>query len=202
MVSITIDDHDRLYGSLPLNPPSNEIRLLRILPGQDDQMVVCTLKSVSLDDEPFYEALSYHWGDPGICRPVIVYSEKEQRNCMLDVTRNLEAALRHLRFPGHSRTIWIDAICINQRDLDEKFSQIPLMRKIYALATEVIVWLGESDQDSKMAMDHVRGLTFFLNPTREMLHAYDFVAHRQLLSFIRKSWWERAWIIQEATVGK
>jgi hypothetical protein len=60
----------------------------------------------------------------------------------LQVTTNLELALRHLRRENRARTLWIDALCINQENEDEKMIQIQGMNWIYANASPVVVWLG------------------------------------------------------------
>jgi hypothetical protein len=59
---------------------------------------------------PEFEALSYVWGDPLITRQIKLNSQPFR------VTENLEAALRRLRHDDRARIMWIDAICINQRN--------------------------------------------------------------------------------------
>lgn len=59
------------------------------------------------------------------------------------VTPNLDLALRHLRLTSQRRTLWIDALCINQEDEDEKMAQIQRMGLIYANASAVVIWLGD-----------------------------------------------------------
>ena len=66
-------------------------RLLVLHPGLVSDEISCTLKTVSLDERPSFEALSYTWGDPAEKRPV------QCGNGFLDVTINLYSALRHLR---------------------------------------------------------------------------------------------------------
>jgi hypothetical protein len=61
------------------------------------------------------------------------------------VTKNLYLALLRLRHPETERTLWVDALCINQVDLDEKRHQIALMADIYTKASTVIMWLGEPE---------------------------------------------------------
>ena len=60
----------------------------------------------------------------------------------LQVTSNLELALRHLRWEKRARTLWIDALCINQRDDAEKLIQFQRIDVVYANASPVVVWLG------------------------------------------------------------
>lgn len=87
-----------------------------------------------------YEALSYVWGDPrSVCS--ILVNEKA-----FPVTHNLFLALKHLRLPYNERKLWVDAICINQEDVEERSQQVQIMQKIYWRARRVIVWLGERVQ--------------------------------------------------------
>jgi hypothetical protein len=63
------------------------------------------------------------------------------------VTKNCELALRYLRKENSNRVLWVDAICINQKDNNERGHQVGMMRNVYSKATEVLVWLGESSQE-------------------------------------------------------
>ncbi|PVH77480.1 hypothetical protein DL98DRAFT_367783, partial [Cadophora sp. DSE1049] len=113
------------------------IRLLRILPGAAPSIVECELRVVRLDSAPPYEALSYVWGELNLSDYVICNGQ------IISITRNLGIALRHLRCRGETRVVWIDALCINQDDADERSSQIKLMRQVYTRTWRVVVWLGE-----------------------------------------------------------
>ena len=68
---------------------------------------------------------------------------------------NLESALGHLRLPHKDRLLWCDAICINQLDASEKAMQVARMHEIYRDAGQVLVWLGEEDEDSRLAIDTI-----------------------------------------------
>ncbi|ETS86520.1 hypothetical protein PFICI_00348 [Pestalotiopsis fici W106-1] len=120
----------------PLIPAEAQIRLLTLHPGPFDEDIRCSLNTASLKSVLQYEALSYVWGDPADTLPVVVDGSEIQ------VTTNLEAALRHLRWQEKARTLWADAICINQNDTEEKTVQVPMMGDIYRQATSVVVWLG------------------------------------------------------------
>jgi hypothetical protein len=66
----------------------------------------------------------------------------------LSITANLESALRHLRLSDQQRTLWVDALCINQSDITERGSQVQLMADIYTAVSRVLIWLGpEDDRD-------------------------------------------------------
>jgi hypothetical protein len=124
-----------IYGKL--DHAKREIRVAHILPGTWTDPISCELHVVSLDDSPQYEALSYVWGNAAITAPITVNS------CELQVTTNLSAALRRLRKDRETRVIWIDAICINQKSVQERNEQVSLMGEIYEETKEVIIWLGD-----------------------------------------------------------
>lgn len=76
-----------------------------------------------------------------------------------DVTSNLEAALRALRSRGHKK-VWVDALCINQKDLTERSLQVLRMGIIYSKAKNVLVWLGPASKESDSAFDYMEGKEF------------------------------------------
>ncbi|PKY00679.1 HET-domain-containing protein [Aspergillus campestris IBT 28561] len=122
-----------------LDTDQKQIRLLSIIPDTNtDAIVRCTIQSVSLrGQQPKYEALSYVWGDPNATESVLVEGYR------FPVTHNLFAALRMLRRPKQPRTIWVDYICINQTDTDEKNTQVAMMGDIYREARKVIALLAD-----------------------------------------------------------
>ncbi|KAF3004605.1 hypothetical protein E8E14_007502 [Neopestalotiopsis sp. 37M] len=96
-----------------------------------------------------YEALSYVWG-PKEKTMVISIEDKVDREA--HVTRNLYIALKHLRYEDKARVLWIDALCINQANNEEKSAQVAMMADIYQYAHRVIAWLGPEADDSNLAM--------------------------------------------------
>ena len=90
------------------------IRLLTLYPGSFHSPIKGQLEQVTLTTDCCYEALSYVWGDKEDLSMITVNNEP------FYITKNLECALRHLRYTECLRFLWIDAICINQRDDDEK----------------------------------------------------------------------------------
>ena len=74
------------------------------------------------------------------------------------VTTNLKEALLQLRVVDDFRKLWIDSICINQEDSQEKSEQICLMAEIYAGAENVLVWLGNEDDITASAISCLESL--------------------------------------------
>ncbi|KAF5605998.1 heterokaryon incompatibility (het-6OR allele) [Fusarium subglutinans] len=114
-----------------------QIRLLHLSPAADfNDPVESRLEVVALDQNPVYEALSYCWGDNTHPQEIKCNDQKFQ------ATENLFSALQHLRNKDTERTLWIDAICINQQDLQERQCQVKLMEAIYTKSDRVVIWLG------------------------------------------------------------
>jgi len=74
------------------------------------------------------------------------------------VTDNCLTALRYLRPKKKARTLWVDAICIDQSSINERNHQVKLMGDVYKLARRVLIWLGEGDADSPGLMRRMRWL--------------------------------------------
>ena len=196
----------------PLNTAGgpSEIRLLELFAG--DGNIQCSIRHVTLSNAPNYEALSYCWGD---------ISEKVRIVCneaYLAITKNLYAALRRLRDGRQSRTLWVDAICIDQSNMNERNSQVALMREIYASCSGVIIWLGEEDKFTKTSFDFAKRLANHAekgdpvppNPDHENftkgsknkdLPSIYSTAWRNVLRTFCKGWFLRMWIIQEVAFG-
>lgn len=110
---------------------------------------------------PDYEALSYAWGNESYKCGISIDGRT------LSVTENLQNALTQLRYATRPRTLWVDAICLNQNDETEKRHQIPIMHLIYAQASKVIVWLGAQSDDSDLAMRYIVDIHSLVEPGKE-----------------------------------
>jgi hypothetical protein len=103
-----------------------QIRLLHLRPGQVGDELVGELRVQSLDDGLKYDALSYMWGDSTLVGGIMIHSTPDDgistQSRMLPIGQNLKSALQSLRYPDKDKilVIWVDAVCINQRDLDER----------------------------------------------------------------------------------
>ncbi|KAH8883684.1 HET-domain-containing protein, partial [Thozetella sp. PMI_491] len=114
------------------------IRVLKLEPSdQHDSIITCSLEVVPFKSAtPQYEALSYVWGDQTERNEIILDSQPTS------ITRNLWTTLKYIRQPDTSRTLWIDAVCINQADIHERNEQVKQMGDIYSRASRVLIWLG------------------------------------------------------------
>ncbi|KAK0633832.1 heterokaryon incompatibility protein-domain-containing protein [Immersiella caudata] len=166
------------------------IRLATLHPGSTNDAIIVTLNPAQLCPQPsqYYEALSYVWGTPGRSGQVIV------NGIAITVAPNLALALQSLRFTDRPRTLWVDAICINQVDNAEKSHQVELMATVYKLADKVLIHLGRSKGPSdEEAMETIAAVDRPLTAeiTRQV---FD--------SIFTNPWFERVWVVQEAALAK
>jgi hypothetical protein len=227
--------------------PSDHVRLLLIKPGAYDDDIYTSLLVVPdhklNDDNHQYCALSYHWGDGAFNNTIFIqedaasrplktlkdvvdtnYKSKQPKKFM--IKPNLHQALKHLRDQNDFVAIWIDALCINQFDEEEKNEQVNKMALIYRKAYNVNIWLGADSSDnlvSDMAMTFIAKV---IDPdSHEVLLTddvyikswaslfellkwswYDLPRHlgpsecfQQLISLFRFS---RRWVIQELALSQ
>ncbi|KAK3387780.1 heterokaryon incompatibility protein-domain-containing protein [Podospora didyma] len=175
-----------------------------------------------------YEALSYVWGSSPR-KTAIAYvttdssATPDQSTTILAeliIRPNLADAIRHLRYQDRERTIWIDAISINQSDVAERDEQVTRMSDIYRLAYRVVVWLGPRTQDSKHALNTLEYLgkqvvistDNFRMPAPDAAEPtwyspkerlpYDPKTWRAIGKLFSRDWFERLWVIQEIKLAR
>lgn len=119
-------------------------------------------------------------------------------NSSLAIGENLRAALLTLRHAASTRTMWVDAICINQDDIKERNHQVHIMKKIYSKAESVIVWLGPESKASRAAMDLI--VECNQSASADLLD-YEEDSLRGLSDIFLRSWWKRIWIVQEVVAA-
>ena len=137
-----------------LDIPNREIRLIRFAETNVDTPTtwVFEMKHVSLDADPppEYTALSYVWGQPDPGKFLVLVN-----GTTLSITSNLNdamTAISKLDKPQYSTWWWIDAICINQDDLEERASQVKLMRELYSRASRTLAYLDDGAGGSSRGM--------------------------------------------------
>ncbi|KAI1420870.1 HET-domain-containing protein [Xylaria sp. FL1777] len=186
-----------VYNYEPLYDSRN-IRVLDLLPSSfDDPVIHCRMRHITLGSsgsktEPF-DAISYTWGNYNPRRGI----HCNERNDQLQVSHNCYNVLRYLRCKDKPRTVWIDAICINQSDIAEKTCQVKIMGEIYATASTTFVFLGEPTQTSQTLFQHLdqihqqAGHSTASSPhlTADIVHATE--------DLFRLPWFSRSWVVQE-----
>ena len=205
----------------PYEPLRNgEIRLVQIEPGSFDSPLRCKLLTQSLSLQPAYTALSYVWGDP-----------QRLVNIRLDgyefpITQNLNCALRYIRQEEMPIVLWIDALCINQSDVQERTSQVKRMDRIYKSAMRVCIWVGEEHiENHPLFLGVPMPIERFFSRMVQIFHATSGAEHLDihnpstgpmefqdedvtiwqwcysLMHFVTRPWFTRLWIVQEATTN-
>jgi hypothetical protein len=194
--------------------------------------------SVSDDDKamyerPMYEALSYVWGSPKDGAKVQIRDSSSIRlhhvfphfghdddGRTLPVTQNLHIALQYLRLPDKPRVMWIDALCIDQLNNEEKGPQVALMGAIYRLADHVVVWLGPEADNSDRAMRlmnelgsqiEVDWVSYGISPATGATDRgladittdlpFDEEDLCSIYYLLRRDWFDRLWIRQEIALA-
>ncbi|UNI19424.1 hypothetical protein JDV02_005608 [Purpureocillium takamizusanense] len=186
----------------PLSGPQQSIRVVRIAPYNSFGRgpVVCQLEQTRWDTCE-YEALSYCWGKKNE-HAIIRLGEEPFK-----VTKDLAAALAQLCLPDRARTLWIDAICINQSDPDERSVQVSMMGSIYRAAKRVLVWVGSARNDTKLAFTQLDRLAAAISATSD---AVETIWEEKgmgswidcLNDLIQRPYWNRAWTVQEVVLAR
>ncbi|KAF2140805.1 uncharacterized protein K452DRAFT_288228 [Aplosporella prunicola CBS 121167] len=196
------------YRHRPLKHDKS-IRLVKLLPFQDERRIRCRLITVNIDEFPPYEAISYVWGDPKDKSKVICHGKT------LKIPTNLFYALQQFREETKPRILWADSICINQRDLVERQKQVQIMGKIYEKARRVLVWFGRDlGSDAGPAFDFAKTLASISRslryPLMENQESYILSHIEQvptsqrdsIINLLSNEWFSRVWVLQEVGLAR
>ncbi|KAK7415574.1 hypothetical protein QQX98_005820 [Neonectria punicea] len=211
-----------LYQHIPLTSKSEtRVLILQPAPGKSETLVgslrVCDLqKSLGsiIPSSPF-EALSYVWGPPSSTHTLTLGTKS------LPITANCDAALRELRWTSKERYLWTDSICIDQTEggIQERNIQVAMMGDIYEAASDVLVWLGPSDEKMAALLRHFKRLYIirddfwedvrhqlcskFINKCEEKWKTSKTVAVQEIIEgLLSRTWFERMWTLQELLLAK
>lgn len=196
-----------------LRAPTAEIRLLDFLPPATSGNLKCRVRRASIDDTPTFISVSHVWGSGKAER--LMHLESWCGTKVIQISKNLESLLVRLLchdsntlpqlWDGSSRLpMWIDMICINQNDMDEKRSQIPLMREIYSQARSVIIWINEYDSYLRYAFHYLRRMVED-SPNTEGSNRwtlFDNNGWNAIQRLLDCEWFHRRWVVQEAVISK
>ncbi|KAI1036460.1 hypothetical protein LB503_003341 [Fusarium chuoi] len=183
------------YPGPPL-PSSSHIRLVHLRPGID-ATVCCELIMVPIDATPKYEALSYTWGDASSAERIDMTTHGSATRQQFSVTSNCFSALKRLRYREKTRVLWIDALAIDQSNVDERNHQVSLMSRIYPQAARVVVYLGESADDSDLAIEFIMECYDPSPDNSSLSFPRSDTLMDALRNFFLRPWFTRVWVIQE-----
>lgn len=140
------------YHYRPLNTSADEIRVLEVHAGQYTDALKCTVHNLSLQEPAIeYETISYSWGRSPKFRHLELDGKRGMAPCLA------YRALKRMRQEHSSRFLWIDAVCINQSDLEERSQQVAMMSKVYSCSKGNLIYLGEHGSCAQ-AFESVRGV--------------------------------------------
>ncbi|KAL2064195.1 hypothetical protein VTL71DRAFT_4689 [Oculimacula yallundae] len=183
---------------------SRQFRLLFIGEGISSEEL--RIIHASLDTAPPYTSVSYSWEDQQRDQDLRI------EGCDLKVTTNLRNGLPHLMKNAKTRYLWIDTICIDQKNDKEKADQIPQMREIYKRCQECLVWLGEGTAETEIAFDAIPRMS-----QQVKIHGARAVWEREgidvgypdvlnsllwkgLVDLFARPWFRRTWTFQECVL--
>ena len=182
------------YEYQPLSEDAEAIRVLVLHPAADyDAPINGSIEHVAYSSVE-YTAMSYVWGSLMQSHTISVNSRD------LRIGANLYSVLRSVRKPSGSLLIWVDAICINQEDIEERSAQVQKMAGIYRNAVEVVGWLGEKTERFDRGFELMKGL--IEHDADEYLRDSSYEqAWKDLVELLDRPYWTRAWILQETAIN-
>ncbi|KAL8702830.1 MAG: hypothetical protein Q9201_003998 [Fulgogasparrea decipioides] len=211
------------YQHPPLNPEENLIRLLRLHQGREEETIKCSFLVVSLADgakRPEYEALSYYWGTDEPSNEIwirydpdsdtrVLREKRTVRNVgnlvkpqRFNIRDNLLAALRQFRSEVEDIYPWVDALCIDQDNEEEKTEQVSKMAKIYSMAYHVLVWLGAGSPICEEAMDFISEVIELSTLDNLVKDENSPAKWNALVELLHCHWFSRRWVVQELALAQ
>jgi hypothetical protein len=187
---VVLGDQGYQYRALQ----DSEFRLVRVFP-ERKTMVKCEIIHASLEEPPRYVAISYAWGDAGDTRKI------ELEGSFIPVGASLYGALKALRQKVESVLVWVDALCIDQHNRDERTQQVQLMTGIYSTADSVAIWLGPEADDSALAIDLLRDVADQADSPEKISRLISSRVGKPdlaaVVSLFERDYWRRLWVVQE-----
>ena len=199
-----------MYVYQALEDASTQIRLLRPIQCSVVAQLSYSLETFDINDAPPYIAVSYTWG------PELPLEHLNIDDHKALLRMHCAYALEQLQHHAPGGYIWIDSICINQNDTEEKAQQVFRMADIFRRATCVKVSLGPECTDVSLLVAAARCLQEI--PSREDSHTSKWnreavaalqssildlsAVFQQLLHVVDQPYWNRLWIVQEVLVAQ
>ncbi|KAH7075820.1 heterokaryon incompatibility protein-domain-containing protein [Paraphoma chrysanthemicola] len=172
-----------------------EFRLIRVLRARMSKLN-CEILHFSVDHAPKYTAISYAWGDGIDTRTLLL------QGVNIPVAVSLHDALRAVRRREEDVFVWVDALCIDQQNNEEKNRQIRLMGQIYSCATSVAIWIGPEFENSELAVPLLQNVKDNTVDMQYMKAFHKNPASLALLNLFKRDYWKRLWVVQEVTLNE
>lgn len=195
-------------------PAQRCVRLLKIEYGTGQDPIRLSLRTVSLDEQLVYYAVSYTWNGAELSESVQCY-DRHRNAKELKTNPGSCLVLGRLRDSEFvDSELWIDAFCINQRDMKERESQIQLMKDVYSQAEKTFVYLGEPKEPGNLAIqlcERIIEMAKKFKPAEPIelsnLQAFDLPAiqspeWKALYDLFCQPWFKRVWIRQEYVLSR
>lgn len=215
------------YPQLPIGVDA--VRILTLEPARTFlDPIICNLSPAAFSTRPKYVALSYTWGNPypgedelhenrpvrleDRLRNISKTSEHPKlvpiilNNQLFGIPPNLYLILSHLRSPTLTLPLWVDAICINQMDMEERNTQVAMMSFIYTRAIKVVAWLGTRKYDFSVDLarlsevwkrGQVRHFATTLSSVTTKFRSSPEPNESTFARIAESAYWTRLWIVQE-----
>lgn len=191
----------------PLDATKKQIRVVQVqLYNKKTGVVSCKLKTIDLIDNA-YSALSYTWGEPEPTHAILL------NGCHFEVRQNLYDFLVRACRPKISEWLFIDAIGINQEDVEERGKLVRMMGEVYKLAERVLIFPGRVHRGTDLCNLLLR----YTLATRRALMRHRLMHNYSLYSLFLlvssksaeclvqvfcATYWQRLWVVQELVVAK
>ncbi|GAW22523.1 hypothetical protein ANO14919_120600 [Xylariales sp. No.14919] len=154
-----------LYLQTRLKEKNGRIRLLTIQPRKytasrpeaPPNTIHCFLRLAELKEHPQFTVVSHRW------QATDAADETKSlfvNGAPVPASTGLFEVLHHLQRESDPVVVWIDALCINHADENEreKSVQVAQLAQIYATAEKTLIWLGATADRSDEAMKVLRRL--------------------------------------------
>lgn len=197
-----------VYDSLPAT--NGFFRYLILTAGCNNEPLACDIHTSRIDDVD-YEAISYVWGSEDQPETLLCCGR------VMQITTNLYAALKRLRYADKDRVLWADSICIDQSNLEEKGYQVSQMARIYRCASHVLICLDNDDGGhAARASIMLSRISERIQSIASTISSEDWDAFprtnlsddlhdayfRSLVELLSQDWFTRGWVIREAALAR
>jgi hypothetical protein len=187
--------------------------------GNSPKNIWCRIvqRDLSESPRPEYETISYTWAGLPKCIPIFIDGGK-----VIRINAPIYACLQRLEIGSNPRYLWIDQICIDQDNKEERNIQVLLMKKIFESAQKTLIWLGEEDEDTPLAVECINkiptlprapmesrevpesALTIVKDMLAQGIREPQSPAYKRRVAIgrlLNRGWFDRAWVYQEAAVS-